>query len=155
MKVLEIHCPNCGGNIKLDDNSKRNHCFCLYCGQQIILDDEVKRTEHTEITRDEARIKEADVEAQIELEKLRLYNKELDQYEERKRKRIKLAIGWGAVLFADILVATIFNLITWDEIAGVFGVFASIWLLVGLWGLLIPSVNDEKPKMPQARKKRK
>ncbi len=65
MKLQALHCPYCGGTVKIDLEANNKSCFCIHCGQQIIIDDEVIKTEHTEIKRDEARIKEADVNAQI------------------------------------------------------------------------------------------
>ena len=65
MKLQASHWPYCGGTVKIDLEANNKSCFCIHCGQQIIIDDEVIKTEHTEIKRDEARIKEADVNAQI------------------------------------------------------------------------------------------
>lgn len=76
MKILGIYCPYCGGNIKFDIESGKKSCFCVHCGQQIILDDEVIRSEHIEIKRDEARIKEAEIKREIKMRELDIQSKD-------------------------------------------------------------------------------
>ena len=154
MQVKAFYCPHCGGTIKFDLESGRQSCFCLHCGQQVILDDEVVRSEHTEIKRDEARIKEADVKAQIELEELRIYQKELEQFEKNKKRRILLGIAWAVVMILIFVITVIINNID-EEAADLFGISAGgVWPLVGLFGLLLPSLDDNKPLSPAEQRKK-
>ena len=149
MKILGLHCPYCGGTIKFDIDTGKKHCFCVHCGQQVILDDEVIRSEHVEIRRDEARIREADVKATIELERLRVYNQELEKFDKRKRFRSKLSIAWAIVMVLIIVTAVIVYNVTWESSAALaIGCGGGVvWLLIGEFGLWMPSMNDEKPEM--------
>ena len=149
MKILALHCPYCGGTIKFDLDKGKKFCFCVHCGQQVILDDEVIRTEHTERKIDEARIKEADVKAQIELEKFRIYEKELEAYDRRKKIRLKLGIGWAIIFGIIIITAAIIYFFTWYEDLGYgIGFGGIMWLVVGEFGLWMPSLKDEPPASP-------
>lgn len=127
MKVIGIHCPYCGGNIKFDIDIGNKQCFCIHCGQQIILDDEVIRTEHTERTVDEARIHEANVNERIRLKELAFKEKELDS--ERKQSKMHLIVsGVWCIVMAIIVIFSIFN----DDILGgvLFG--GGLWVMIGL-----------------------
>lgn len=76
MKVSVFKCPECGGSLNVNGSGFMK---CEYCGHSIGVDDGTKRikkeivisgeTKHERIIRDEARIKEAEVE-------LRKINKE-------------------------------------------------------------------------------
>lgn len=65
MKLQTLECPNCGGSIHVEEG--RSTCFCTYCGKQIAVDDGTVHIRYT----DDARIREAEVNEKIELEKLR------------------------------------------------------------------------------------
>lgn len=41
MKLLNVHCTNCGAAMKVSKNAKV--ITCEYCNQDFVLDDEVKR----------------------------------------------------------------------------------------------------------------
>ncbi|MBQ3685653.1 MAG: zinc ribbon domain-containing protein [Candidatus Methanomethylophilaceae archaeon] len=41
MPLVDLYCPHCGGEIKLDDS--REFGFCLYCGHKIMITENVKR----------------------------------------------------------------------------------------------------------------
>ena len=41
MKLLNVHCTNCGAAMKVSENAKV--ITCEYCNQDFVLDDEVKR----------------------------------------------------------------------------------------------------------------
>ena len=45
MRVYQIKCPACGGNIEIDEN--RDSCFCSYCGTKVHVDDGTHRVEIT------------------------------------------------------------------------------------------------------------
>ena len=38
MKIKSLKCPECGANLKIEED--RSFCFCQYCGCNIMLDDE-------------------------------------------------------------------------------------------------------------------
>jgi len=43
MPFLPVKCPNCGGNIELDDQREKG--FCMYCGSQIVYKEAVQKME--------------------------------------------------------------------------------------------------------------
>lgn len=40
MKILEVKCPTCGGNLKVDSSKKSRFITCEYCGGQLYVDEE-------------------------------------------------------------------------------------------------------------------
>ena len=43
MKIVQITCPNCGGQLNIDEEKKKD--YCMYCGTPIYLDDEINHVE--------------------------------------------------------------------------------------------------------------
>lgn len=41
MSVISLRCPDCGGNVELDD--KRQFGFCVYCGTKIMIQEQMKQ----------------------------------------------------------------------------------------------------------------
>ncbi len=72
-KKLKYQCPNCGAIIDLEDVQKDEILFCDFCGAQIIIDCEKVRHEYK--NEDIARIREAEMQAQIRLKELELQEK--------------------------------------------------------------------------------
>ena len=134
MKVVGIHCPYCGGNIKFDLDVGKKSCFCVHCGQQIILDDEVIRTEHVEIKRDEARIHEADIKERIRLKELEI------EAEERKKasKLFKFKVIVTIIMLAMEIFFIVFGLARCDAYGdddtigvGMIGL-AEVWIVIAM-----------------------
>ena len=69
MNLVELECPNCHGKLKAYSDYK--YVICNFCDTQFLLDDGVNRTEFIQHTIDEAKIKEAEIKKEIELEKIR------------------------------------------------------------------------------------
>lgn len=63
MKLVNLKCPECGAQLKVDPN--REFVYCEYCGTKILLDKEEKITR----TIDEAAIRKAEAEEKIEIQK--------------------------------------------------------------------------------------
>lgn len=86
MKVVSLTCPGCGANLSIEDGRKQ--CFCEYCGMKIMLDDEsiIYRTV------DEARIKEAELQAMLKLKQM--------EVEEQKRNDRKAEVKTKVILTA-------------------------------------------------------
>lgn len=57
MRLIDLTCPNCGAAFQVDGD--REYCFCQHCGTKMLIDNGTTRII------DEARIKEAEVQAQI------------------------------------------------------------------------------------------
>ena len=74
MKVISLNCPNCGIDIKVNDN--QNSCICPACGSSLMIDDGKFHIV------DEARIKEIDFEKQK-------YEDGQKEAEKRKQRREK------------------------------------------------------------------
>lgn len=136
MKVVGIHCPYCGGNIKFDLDVGKKSCFCVHCGQQIILDDEVIRTEHVEIKRDEARIHEADIKERIRLKELEL------EAEERKRasRLFKFKVIVTIIMLASELFFILFALARCDAYGDDDTIGSGMVILAELWFIVAPFV---------------
>ena len=97
-----IKCPSCGADLEIKDG--KNIAFCPYCGSKVTYDDGVERSEHTERTIDEAKIKE------MELEAKRL------EFEERENIRNDKE-SFKIMIFMAILAAACF---LFSGIAGAF-----------------------------------
>ena len=80
VKMVSLKCPECDATLSIAEGRKQ--CFCEFCGAKIIIDD----GSTTNVYRDEARIKEAEVREQIRLKELEL------EVDERKQKRKILKI---------------------------------------------------------------
>jgi hypothetical protein len=66
MKVVSMHCTNCGATVSIESK------FCAQCGAPIVVDDGTKRSEHIIHHFDEARIREAESKELIRLKELEL-----------------------------------------------------------------------------------
>lgn len=62
MKLVNLKCPECGAQLKVDPN--REFVYCEYCGTKILLDKEEKITR----TIDEAEIRRAETEEKIRIQ---------------------------------------------------------------------------------------
>lgn len=62
MKLVNLKCPECGAQLKVDLN--REFVYCEYCGTKILLDKEEKITR----TIDEAEIRRAETEEKIRIQ---------------------------------------------------------------------------------------
>ena len=103
MKLISIRCPNCGGEIKA--NTEKEKLTCGYCHTEFLLDDEVKRSETHHIYTDEAKIKKAEIDKEIELKKLEIESKKLDM-EKAKRKNYAI-IAFILIICSAILLLLI------------------------------------------------
>lgn len=68
MKLVEMKCPNCNGQLKV--NTEKDFIVCGYCHTEFKIDDGTIRTETHHTYTDEAKIKEID--AKTELEKIKI-----------------------------------------------------------------------------------
>lgn len=66
MKVKSVKCPECGATFEIKDGKMLK--YCQYCGTVLEYDDGVLRTEHTERTVDEAKIRELELQYQEDKE---------------------------------------------------------------------------------------
>lgn len=104
MKLYQLKCPACGGNIEIEQD--KEYCFCIYCGTKIYINDGTQKIEinkninyHKTYT-DEAKI------LKIEAEERMTERKYANEQEERKQKKwsdIRTAI----IVFSCFIVALI------------------------------------------------
>jgi len=129
MKLTAVVCPSCGAKIQVKAGIP--FCFCTYCGTQIHLDD--GSTTHTHRKVDEARIREAELNAMLELKKMELA--------EKRRQDSKKAAKYLALVIAGLgLLALLISLFS-TTVATTIGVVLSVlfmWELV----LILSSITD-------------
>lgn len=65
INLIKLQCPNCGANLEVDSSLKQ--CFCLYCGAKMLLNN---GNEYTIRIIDDAKIKEAELQHDLEVRKL-------------------------------------------------------------------------------------
>lgn len=102
MRLISMKCPEYKANLSVEGG--RKYCFCQYCGTKIMLeDDRVNKTYYT--YRNEARIRQAEIDREIALKKLEIEKLKVEQEEKRKNKNRKLKI-----IVAIILAISVFAL---------------------------------------------
>lgn len=89
MELFKLVCPACGADISLEKET--NDCFCPYCGTKFKFDDGVKHSEHTIYYRDEARLKELELQEQeqCKAEQRRLKEEKRKNAEEMRELQVK------------------------------------------------------------------
>ena len=97
MNLIPLTCPNCGANLKIEED--RDFCFCSYCGSKILLDDNTITIQNRII--DEAKIR------RVEQDRKRFESQERAEQERQQAKQTwkKILIGWLiglAVLFVPL-----------------------------------------------------
>lgn len=109
MEIFLLVCPRCGSDITL--NRKTHDCFCPYCGTKFIFDDGIKRSEHTIRYRDEAILKELELNEQRRIQREQAYKdekarKEIEEIKTAKRKAFKLLfyvfLAFGLLVFFNV-----------------------------------------------------
>ena len=127
MKVIDVKCPHCGGEIHIGED--RRECFCEFCGSKLFIDDGVARQEV--IIRDEAKIKELQIE-EDRRRKIEEQLVELRSLQEvaKKRKTFDWVCIAGAVVFMLLwIIFAIMNTIP-IGITACFGALGIIfWIL--------------------------
>lgn len=98
MKVVSLTCPGCGANLSIEDGRKQ--CFCQYCGMKIMLDDE----SITYRTVDEARIKEAEVQAMLKMKEMEQKNKQIELYNQSIKYRVIASIIIGIIFCVTAVI---------------------------------------------------
>lgn len=128
MKVISLKCPECGASLSIEEG--RTQCFCQYCGTKIMLDDERSYTK-TIHTIDDAKIRQAEINREIQLKKMEM--------EENKEKRSRLVLVFK-VIFSVILVGIAMLGMENDSIIGLFAICVLMWM----WLIHFISKNDKK-----------
>ena len=143
MDIVPVICPACGAKVQVAEGTRS--CYCTYCGTQMYLDDGSKTVTYQMV--DEARIRESDNAAAVELKKLEME----EAARARKMKVLKwLAIASGALFVLGLLVALA------DRAAG--SLICMTAGLIMLYGALFMFLNnrrssDEAQKEPAREEK--
>ena len=88
MNIVDIKCPHCGGELHIGND--RKDCFCEYCGSHLFFDNGDRTVTNINVIRDEARIKEAEVNLK-RLENTELEKHRIDKLTEAEIKKAKIA----------------------------------------------------------------
>lgn len=101
MRLISMKCPECKANLSVEEG--RKYCFCQYCGTKIMLeDDRVNKTYYT--YRNEARLRQAEIDREIALKKLEIEKIKVEQEEKRKNKNRRLKIIVAIILAILVFV---------------------------------------------------
>jgi DNA-directed RNA polymerase subunit RPC12/RpoP len=99
-----MKCPECKANLSVEEG--RKYCFCQYCGTKIMLeDDRVNKTYYT--YRNEARLRQAEIDREIALKKLEIEKIKVEQEEKRKNKNRRLKIIVAIILAILVFVLSL------------------------------------------------
>ena len=134
VKMVSLKCPECDATLSIAEGRKQ--CFCEFCGAKIIIDD----GSTTNVYRDEARIKEAEVREQIRLKELEL------EVDERKQKRkilkIKIIISIILGIVGLILVAAPYTV----DANGTIGLMGLLCFVSIFWIWIAGDISNDKNK---------
>lgn len=139
MKLQALHCPYCGGTVKIDLEANNKSCFCIHCGQQIIIDDEVKRSEYKEVIEDVAKVKEVEYKEKKDKERYQHYMFELERY--TKTRNISLIF----TIIACVISAVLCNSYSYTlNDIGYVGIFICLAAFVKIGSMKKPLSPDEQ-----------
>lgn len=125
MEMIPIVCPRCGGSIHVPVGRKT--CFCTYCGSQLYANDGSTIVEYRVI--DEARIREAETSAALELKKL-----EIAESKRKTRNKIfGLIAAAGAIMLLGgfLLYFILGNQDAAPYLSGLLGITILAFALIG------------------------
>ncbi len=93
MKFINAQCPSCNASLSIEEG--RTTAFCTYCGTKVILYNENEKVFRSV---DEAAIKKAEVQKEIEIEKIK------NQEKENKRNFIFGILYIGLFIFIILIL---------------------------------------------------
>lgn len=124
MKLTAAICPQCNGEIHITEET--HQCYCSHCGTKIILNDASYTVTHRTI--DEARIKEAEVNQQVQLGQLEI---EKEKAKQKKTSFLFTLIVW----FLSLIILIYLSVTTVDNVN--FSPFQLVLILDLVIGLII------------------
>ena len=122
IKLIPMKCPSCGAELSVEEDRKQ--IFCSFCGCKIIINNE---NEYTYRMIDEAGIKQAEVNRDVQMKKYEIYEK--NRVEKEKRNKIKFFIS----ILLGIVMLISFGLGYKLEL-GTSGLLVSALTLMFMWG---------------------
>ena len=138
MRLISMKCPECKANLSVEGG--RKYCFCQYCGTKIMLeDDRVNKTHYT--YRNEARIRQAEIDREIALKKLEIEKIKVEQEEKRKNKNRKIKIIVSIIL---AIIGSLSLLTAWASGSETPGLFGAFCLMIIIYIAMFSSIDDKK-----------
>ena len=128
MKLIRLECPNCGASLQAEQGAET--AVCRFCGTAFAVTDDVIRSEHTVNIRDEAKLRETQLNEQR-------YRDEQDRralYEaEQKAEKYKRGFaGKFNIVFIILCALAMFSSFANGKIlAGIIALLQMILLIVG------------------------
>ena len=92
IKLVSMKCPECGAVLDVEEGRKQ--IFCSYCGNKIIIDNE---NEFIYRTIDEAGVKQAETDREVQLKRMELIEKHRAAKEKQKKFKIGISVLLGAI----------------------------------------------------------
>ncbi len=131
VRLIAVKCPECGATLNIEEDRKQ--AFCTYCGTKVLIHND---NEYIYRNIDEARVKQAETD-RIVKEKQMEFAERRWQAEEAKRKgRIKLALGLGAVGVLLMIVGQMAGKATGDSNSS-FYMLAMVGMLIAEVGAIV------------------
>lgn len=129
MQMITMKCPECGATMSLEQG--RRECFCQYCGTKLFVDDGSKSYTYRKI--DEARIKEADIDKEIELKRL-----------ENESIKMKFKMGSFLVVAFIAVVLSILSEVNFD-FHGLRGISKFLLFALPVMWVIVWCVHKKEP----------
>ena len=87
IRFVSVKCPECGAALDIEEGRKQ--IFCSYCGSKVIIENE---NEHIYRNIDEARIRQAETDRQVQLKKMEIIERKRAAAEKAKKTRLQLTV---------------------------------------------------------------
>lgn len=134
MKLVDMSCPHCGANLKIDSASKE--CSCEFCGAKLVIDDEVIHMKYDNAEESGYQFEKGRQRAQREAElTAKIQFEQQEQQPKKKSKTWLWVLGWICIFPVPL---TVLMLRKKDMKPGVkYGIIAVAWiiyLLIGIFG---------------------
>lgn len=99
IRFVSVKCPECGAALDIEEGRKQ--IFCSYCGTKVMIENE---NEHIYRNIDEARIRQAETDREVQLKKMEIIERKRAAAEKAKKTRLQLMIlvGIGTLVFLGI-----------------------------------------------------
>ena len=125
MKLIKMDCPYCGGELHVREQD--TVMTCPYCSRTVVLDSEVQKQETVINIRDEAKLKEAELnDRRYQEEQRRIKEQKIEQF--RKGKAGKFMIAFMVICALAMMSAFMGHKI----LAGLIGIVQLV-LLAAAW----------------------
>ena len=86
MRLIKLECPDCGANLEIPEG--HHQFFCQYCCRKILIDEEINKAEIVHIYRDEAKLKELELQEEARIRHETSIRQEWNEYKSNKKRAI-------------------------------------------------------------------